>query len=168
MGICQHRQQVCENRTYGLHSLQLLQGDSFCWSGNHIQVSINTSIPGWKSVGVHKHARNSCKIWKFSVTLKAIGQGKSSPSTCTSQHFLDRQIFRTLPPAQLMSSPRSGFAPVTVQVGALGRRCGAGKNLLTCGNDTTKDGYTSMSEVRLETVGIQMLARTYTIRVWER
>lgn len=76
MGICQHRQQVCENRTYGLHSLQLLQGDSFCWSGNHIQVSINTSIPGWKSVAVHKQARNSCKIWKIFKHFKSNRSGK--------------------------------------------------------------------------------------------
>lgn len=66
-----------------------------------------------------------------------------------------------------MSSPRPGFAPMTVQVGGLCRRCGAGKNLLTYGNDITKGRYTSISEVRLETAVIQMLAWTYTVRVWE-
>jgi hypothetical protein len=41
------------------------------------------------------------------------------------------------------------------------------KNLLAHGNDTTKGGYTSKPEVRLETAVIQMLATTYTVCVWE-
>jgi hypothetical protein len=36
------------------------------------------------------------KFGRFSSTLKAIGQGKSSPSTWTSQHILSPQTFRTL------------------------------------------------------------------------
>jgi hypothetical protein len=40
-------------------------------------------------------------------------------------------------------------------------------NMLIYGNDTTKGGYSSTSEVRLETAVIKMLVRTYAIRVWE-
>jgi hypothetical protein len=60
-------------------------------------------------------------------------------------------------PAELISSPRPGFGPMAVQMEALGRGRGAGKNLFTCGNDTTKGGYTCMSEASPELQSLKCL-----------
>jgi hypothetical protein len=90
-------------------------------------VSFNTSIPGWKTVRVHKPGIRA-KFGRFSSTLTAIGELKSSHSICTSQHILGSQIFRTMvSSAEFMSSPRPGFGPRAVQVEAFGRRRGGGK-----------------------------------------